>query len=243
MRDLILALDTSTPTASVALVGASGLCVLRTEPSRTHGPTVLLLIEEVLKEAGVAPEELAAVACGRGPGSFTGLRIGLATAKGLCFGLGVPLILPSSLEAVARAAPRQGPAVVVACLDARRQELFAAAWVLDDRAPHAECVLPLRAGGPAAIAAAVRALDTALPRLLVGNGVALYREQLTAALEDLASLPEDAPQTPDARVLAALAAQMLERGDVADLDSAEPDYVRPSDAELSRDRRRGQGSE
>jgi len=234
----ILALDTGTPTASVAVVSrAAELVYSRNEPARTHGPTVLVFVEEVLAEAGLAPTDLAAVACGRGPGSFTGLRIGMATAKGLCYALGVPLITPSSLEGLARAAaPANQPATVVACLDARRQEIFSAAWRFDGTGASTQLQAPM-AGGPAAVAEAVLALESPEPAILVGTGATLYRQELTALLGSEARLPEDAPQTPDAAVLADLAAEALARGDTADLRAAEPDYIRPSDAELTRDRR------
>jgi tRNA A37 threonylcarbamoyladenosine modification protein TsaB len=72
---------------------------------------------------------------------------------------------------------------------------------------------------------------------LVGNGVTLYRDQLAELLGEGATLPEDTPQTPDAAVLATLAAEALDRGETADLRRAEPEYLRPSDAELNRSRR------
>jgi tRNA threonylcarbamoyladenosine biosynthesis protein TsaB len=240
--DWILALDTGTPNASVAVASrAAGLVHSRNEPARTHGPTVLVFVQEVLAEAGLAPTDLTAVACGRGPGSFTGLRIGMATAKGLCYALGAPLITPSSLEGLARAAvATKEPATVVACLDARRQEIFAAAWRFDGADGWTQWLTPM-AGGPAAVADAVLALESPEPAILVGTGATLYRQDLTALLGSEARLPEDAPQTPDAAVLADLAAEALARGDTADLRAAEPEYIRPSDAELTRDRRRKEG--
>lgn len=242
--DWILALDTGTPTATVAVASRqAGRVFRRREPARTHGPTVLVLVEAVLADAGLTPADLAAVACGRGPGSFTGLRIGLATAKGLCFALGIPLITPSSLEALARAtaaALPAAPTTVVACLDARRQEIFAAAWRFEPGAPPKQLLAPM-AGGPDAVAEAVRALDSSAPPILAGTGATLYRTELTALLGDTVRQPEDVPQTPDAAVLADLAADMLARGETADLRATEPEYLRPSDAEQNRDRRQPEG--
>ncbi len=240
-NDWILALDTGTPTASVAVASReAGAIFQRNEPARTHGPTVLVLVESVLAEAGLTPADLAAVACGRGPGSFTGLRIGLATAKGLCFALGVPLLAPSSLEALARAVARgldsndhAEPTTVVACLDARRQEIFAAAWRFEADTAPTQLFAPM-AGGPAAVAEAVQALDATGPTILAGTGATLYHDELTALLGDRATLPDGAPQTPDAAVLAELAAEQLARGDTANLSATEPEYLRPSDAELNR---------
>lgn len=98
----ILAIDTSTLTASAAVVTLAGapLAVVGGDPDvRTE--RVLLVCEQALAQAGVAPSALTAIAVGAGPGSFTSLRIGLATGKGLAYALGVPLWLASSLAALA----------------------------------------------------------------------------------------------------------------------------------------------
>jgi tRNA threonylcarbamoyladenosine biosynthesis protein TsaB len=240
--DLILALDTGSPVASVALVGADDQPRLsRHGDARNHGPTLVPMLQALLQEAGCTPADLGAVACGRGPGSFTGLRIGMATAKGLCYALGLPLLLPSSLEALARAAPVTAPCVVASCVDARRRELFCAAFSASP-APQPGEPPPLR---PLLAPFAARAEDVAArlgdlggpgPLVLVGNGVPLYRERLAAALPGDARLPEPAPRTPEASHLADLARAAWARGEVADLVSAEPEYLRPSDAELNRHR-------
>jgi len=198
---------------------------------------VLVFVEAVLTEAGLTPADLVAVACGRGPGSFTGLRIGLATAKGLCYALGVPLLTPSSLEGLAHAVPRpeREPCTVVACLDARRQEIFAAAWHFDATGRASLLFAPM-AGGPTAVAEAVRGLQSPTPPLLVGTGATLYRDALTDLLGSAVQWPKNAPQTPDAAVLAHLAADAVARGETADLHTAEPEYIRPSDAELNQPR-------
>jgi tRNA threonylcarbamoyladenosine biosynthesis protein TsaB len=106
------------------------------------------LIARVMARAGVAPRELDAVAVGAGPGSFTGLRIGLATAKGIAFAAGVPLWMASSLAALGRAAVRRGvTGLVVPVLDARRGEVYVGL-------PDGERVMPpgeLRLPGPATL--------------------------------------------------------------------------------------------
>jgi tRNA threonylcarbamoyladenosine biosynthesis protein TsaB len=238
-RELILALDTGTPVASVALVGAgAGLRFTRRDDARNHGPSLVATIRAVLADAGVEPADLSAVACGRGPGSFTGLRIGLATAKGMCFALGVPLLLPSSLAALARATPVTGDALVATCLDARRRELFCAAFAVAPGAPPREILAP-RACSAAQAAAALTAAHPAADWILVGNGVDLYRASLAAALGPRAVFPADGPRTPDAACLADEARSLLHAGHVADLAHAEPEYLRPSDAEQHRAARQG----
>lgn len=98
----LLALDTSTALCGVAVWDTvSGSAAARREQVTTHSERLLQLISECLAELGLRPAELDGVACGAGPGSFTGLRIGAATAKGLCFALARPLRMVSSLEVMA----------------------------------------------------------------------------------------------------------------------------------------------
>ena len=119
----ILALDTATLTASVAAWIDGAAAASGEARAETHSEKLLPLVDDVLRRAGLRPADLDAIACGAGPGSFTGLRIGLATAKGLCTALGCPLHLVSSLAALAKDAGVVGP--VLAVLDARRKEVFA----------------------------------------------------------------------------------------------------------------------
>lgn len=118
----ILGLDTSTTTASIALLEDDR--VLATTTRNTHRRTadVLIAVDEACRAAGIAPLAIEAVAVGAGPGSFTGLRIGMATAKGIAFAAHRPVWAVSSLAALASEAPRDG--VIVAVLDARKGEVF-----------------------------------------------------------------------------------------------------------------------
>lgn len=114
---LILAFDTATSTATAALVRDGELLGERAVGSRE----LLAAIDGLLEDAGVLPAALDAVACGIGPGSFTGVRIGLAHARGLALALGIPVAGVSTLAALAAAAP----AGAVPVVDARRAEVFA----------------------------------------------------------------------------------------------------------------------
>ncbi len=140
---LFLCLDTSTPTARVAILDGDPQSaeVVRFAAEATaerHAGHLLPLCAEALRAVGVAPAALAGIACGGGPGSFTGLRVGLSTAKGLALPTGVPLHVVSSLEALAldilgmppnRTAP--SPITAVPCLDAGKGEIYVAAYVVD----------------------------------------------------------------------------------------------------------------
>src|SRR5678815_4486507 len=118
----ILALDTSTLTAGVAAWEEGRVLAERRSRVTTHSDALLAMIDEVLREAGWTPQTADGVACTAGPGSFTGLRIGLATAKGLCFAAGKPLLCIPSLEALAARAP---DGRIAAVMDAHKQEVYA----------------------------------------------------------------------------------------------------------------------
>jgi tRNA threonylcarbamoyladenosine biosynthesis protein TsaB len=211
----ILALDTSTRTASVAAWDGTTRAE-RAEKVTTHSERLMAMIDEVLREAGWSARELDAIACGAGPGSFTGLRIGLATAKGLCFALGKPLALVSSLEALAARAPDGN---VCAVIDAYKCEVYAARFTVDKGVPRldgAEEVLP-----PAKLAESLRA-----PIALVGDGALRYRDRWPNL-----PLVDEAPGPRAADVARLGSARAM-----SDLRAA-PAYLRPSEPELLKQKR------
>jgi len=128
---LVLGLDTATPasTAAVAEVTATGLRGIaerRTVDPRAHGELLAPQIRATLAEAGVRPHELAAIVAGIGPGPFTGLRVGLATAASMGQALGIPTYGVCSLDALGLAA---GPGRVLVATDARRREVYYATYL------------------------------------------------------------------------------------------------------------------
>jgi len=141
VRIRILAIETSTTLASVALV-EGGKIVLERAHSRPKqsAERLLPLIAELLSEAGWERGSVSRIGVSVGPGSFTGLRVGIACAQGLSLGLGVPLVGVSSLRALARAVPPDVLGVRCAVLDARRAEVFVAAYAAGPRA--AEVLAP-----------------------------------------------------------------------------------------------------
>lgn len=123
----ILHLETATKVCSVAL-SRNGQLVTLTETDDehySHGENLTLFIEWVLKDAGIQPSDLSAVSIASGPGSYTGLRIGGATAKGLCFSLGIPLIAIDALTCLAAVGAKKHPgATLCPVIDARRMEVY-----------------------------------------------------------------------------------------------------------------------
>ena len=136
---LILSIETGTDVCSVALANDGELMALReSDEGRDHAKKVALFVDELLRETGVQPDDLDAIAVGKGPGSYTGLRIGVSFAKGMCYALNIPLIAVGSLDALTEVAREDYDAGIldieedewaVASLcpmvDARRMEVYA----------------------------------------------------------------------------------------------------------------------
>jgi tRNA threonylcarbamoyladenosine biosynthesis protein TsaB len=223
----LLALDTSTPTARIAVLDGSGAALAQAEATADrHSAHVLKLCDEVLRAAGITATDLTGVACGAGPGSFTGLRVGLAVAKGLSLATGAPLLLVSSLEALARDVAR-GAAVtagfVVPCIDAGKGEVYAIACSVSASGE-------VTAGGepwrllPEALAERLAELPQAV---VAGNGAERHAEALDARLGPSARRIQVAG--PTALGIGALALPRLLRGESDDLEKAVPQYGRPPD--------------
>ena len=124
---LILSLETSVKVCSVAIHDQGKLISSREiHIEQSHASKLAVLIDEVRKEAGISVDQLKAVAVSSGPGSYTGLRIGTSTAKGLCFALDIPLISIGSLELLAYQMSKQNPSNAFLCpmIDARRMEVY-----------------------------------------------------------------------------------------------------------------------
>jgi tRNA threonylcarbamoyladenosine biosynthesis protein TsaB len=218
----VLALDTSTLVASVAILH-EGRLATRDARVTTHSERLLALIDEVLGEAGLTPGDLSAVACGAGPGSFTGLRIGLATAKGLCFALGRPLVTVSSLAALAVEA---GSGMVLALLDARKQEVYAGLYRVGVGPPVP--VLPEAVLSPTRLRTWVEDAGAPQTITIVGEGALAY----PAVARELGQVLEGARATPSAARILQLAERRLSGGAEDELVVAVPRYIRPSEAEV-----------
>jgi tRNA threonylcarbamoyladenosine biosynthesis protein TsaB len=229
----VLGLDTATPSTVVGLLRADGeLFEARDDPPPGarpgHASRLLVAVEDVLARAGVGWEGVERIAVGVGPGGFTGLRIGIATARALAQARGLPLVGVSTLEAVARGASAD---TVIAAIDARRGEIFAAAWrggelLLSPAAFKPEDLVrrvaslaraPLTApGGPPASVPAP---------LAVGDGAVRFREHLERAG---ARVPPDGDDVH--RLHALQVCRLGAEGRPGDRDELLPDYLREPDA-------------
>jgi tRNA threonylcarbamoyladenosine biosynthesis protein TsaB len=144
---LILNIDTATETAGICLSkDGTQLYYLENNDQKDHAAWIHTAIEKMMYDAGYKIKDLQAVAVVAGPGSYTGLRVGMATAKGLCYALDIPLITENTLELMAFAAREQGsdPAYLLCpMIDARRMEVFTALynWQLEELMPATAMIL------------------------------------------------------------------------------------------------------
>ncbi len=227
MTPLLLAVETATVATSVALLrGEEVLHEVPGAPGLPTAETLLPAIDALLALSGEPLEAVEVFAVSLGPGSFTSLRIGLATVKGLAFGDDRPAVAVPTLAALALAAP-PGPGPAVGLLDARRGEVYGAAFGADGLEPDA-C---LREGvyTPENLAAALPAVCR-----VVGEGVAICADALRSALGPGATWIEDDADAPRARYVGILGARLFRRGLAVDAASLVPHYVRRAQAEVVR---------
>lgn len=237
----ILAVDTATAATSVAFWDQTGSPLEARDdppPGRRpgHATRLLPLAVELLGDAGIGWEELDRIAVGTGPGTFTGLRIGIATARALARGAGIPLVGISTLQSLAAAAQAHPDAAqvdaVLAVLDARRGEVFAAAWwhgeaaVPDDAAAQRALLAP-RAYAPEMLATVIEQLG--LPALAIGGGAVEFREVLERSG---AVIPEDDSELHSVSAASHCRLACELRATVR--DEVLPEYLRLPDAEIAR---------
>jgi tRNA threonylcarbamoyladenosine biosynthesis protein TsaB len=213
---VILAFDTATPSTAVAVWAPDGPHVERRDDPAPgerprHAERLLPLAEAALADAGATWADVDALAVGVGPGGFTGLRLGVSTARALAQARGLPVVAVSSLEALAKPVDAD---TVAAVIDARRGEVFAAAW--RDAAPLLE---------PAALAPEALAARLPSGTVAVGDGAVRFREQL-----ERAEIAVPADGSPVHRLSALAVARLAEGRQPADRDALLPDYRREPDA-------------
>lgn len=222
MTTHLLAIDTSSEACSVALLCGSETVYRFTDVPRKHAELILPMVDEVLVDAGVRLQQLDAIAFGRGPGSFTGLRIAAGTVQGLAFGADRPVIPVSSLAGLAQRAWREhGWSQVYAAFDARMGDVYWGAYQRDADGDWQllgeECVAP-----PAVICAAagIVAMDGWYG---VGSGWT-YRSELEQQVGTL--LHCDDKLLPHALDLLPLARRALSRGQTISPEQVVPVYLR-----------------
>lgn len=209
----ILSLDTSTQNCSVALHENGQLITQElVDEEGSHSRSLTLLIEKVMKTAGRTLAELSAVAVSNGPGSYTGLRIGLATAKGICFALDKPLICLPTLRVLASAVDAPAGSLLLPMLDARRMEVYAAVYTpaLEEVSPQEAHILNQES------------FQTFAPVVAFGNGSAKWQE--SCSHPSITFL--DGPLLPEAQFMGKLAHEAFLNQTFENLVTKEPDYLK-----------------
>ena len=221
---LILCIETGTDICSVGIARDGELISLReSDEGRDHARQVAVFVDELLEEMGLQPDELDAIAVGKGPGSYTGLRIGVSFAKGLAYGLGKPLLAVGSLDAlteVAREDYEAGildvdgweEAVLCPMVDARRMEVYTQRFDSRGNALSEVSAEVIDAESFAAERVSER------PFVIFGNGAKKCEEVLSGAVW--------VPVAPSARGLVRLAEEAFTAGRFEDIAYFEPFYLK-----------------
>lgn len=222
----ILAVDTATEVCGLALFVNGQVKAERSiAQGVTHTKLLMGALSALLQEAGMDIAALDGLAVTRGPGSFTGLRIGISTVKGLALATGKPLVGVSTLAVLAHQAPG-GTSWVCPMIDARRKEVY---WSLYRRqGDDLLRMLPEQAGS---VVDAVTQLGRE-PCLFIGNGAQLYAAVIGERLAQTAQLADARLHALQPGMVARLGAQCLAQGHRDDVHRFVPVYLRPSDARI-----------
>ena len=209
----IIAIETSTELASVALLRNGSVSKRQSSGAQTHSMTVLAMLQDLMQQAGITLSQCDALAFGMGPGSFTGVRTACGLAQGLAFGAAIPVVPVVTLLAIADAARRDGAGDnIVSILDARMGEVYWAQYCFQG---EWEVVIAPTLSKPSALR----------PEGLVhacGNGLAAYADDFL----QLGDMPRHAAIAPHATDIAQLAVSAVNRGEMLHARDAQPLYLR-----------------
>ncbi|MBR4725392.1 MAG: tRNA (adenosine(37)-N6)-threonylcarbamoyltransferase complex dimerization subunit type 1 TsaB [Lachnospiraceae bacterium] len=250
---LILGIESSGLTASAAVLDDEKLIAEYTvNNAMTHSQTLMPMIDSVMKSAGKEPEELDAIAISRGPGSFTGLRIGSATAKGLGLALNKPLVEVPTLDAMAYSLYGITDRIVCPIMDARRSEVYSGAYVFEkisvdnsnETVFNMKNILPENAGPVEELVEKLEKLMDDSGKtdenpvtnglkgvLFLGDGVKPYRELILGKMKTGCSFAPEFLSRQRAASVAALGMEVFRQGKYISADDHAPVYLRMSQAE------------
>ncbi len=222
---IILGIDTSTMAGSVAIISEDRLLAeLTVNTKTTHAERLLSTIDLVVKSASLTIRDLDGIAVSSGPGSFTGLRIGVTTAKGIAYSIHKPIAAIPSLDALASQF-LYSKLLICPILDAKKHELYTAFYRNTREEVHR--LSEYSAIAPQHLFQAIKE-----PTLFLGDGVIPYRKQIEAALGEHAFFADPAHLLPRGSLIATLGYERLLAGKHNDCLSLTPCYLRKSDAEI-----------
>ena len=229
----LLGIDSSGMTASAAIVSGDILVAEFTVNNKqTHSQTLLPMIDQVVKMSGIGLEELDGIAVAAGPGSFTGLRIGSSTAKGMALALNKPIIPVPTLEGMAYRMAGFG-GVICPLMDARRSQVYTGIYRMSGS--RMECLLEQCAVDILDIAAKVNELNENV--VFLGDGVPVHRAVLEEKIKVSYQFAPLHLNRQSAASVAALGMIYMEEGKIEDAKDHKPIYLRQSQAERERAKR------
>jgi tRNA threonylcarbamoyladenosine biosynthesis protein TsaB len=226
----ILGIETATKTGGVAIISDNGVIAEYTlNIEVTHSERLMSTVDRVLKDTGLALSRIDGYGVSIGPGSFTGLRIGLSTMKGLSFTTGKPLAAVPTLKALAWNVPYSRHPVCP-LLDAKKKEVYAALYRHDGRD-----LLPLWDGTVSPLAELAERITGEV--VFTGEGARLFAEDIRRLFAQRAHIAPLSAMVPSAASVAEIALMMLKHGQQADPDTLSPHYIRRPEAELAWEKR------
>jgi tRNA threonylcarbamoyladenosine biosynthesis protein TsaB len=226
---IVLGIETSTHSGSVAIIDGDtilGEIFLNVGPS--HSEKLLPMVDWLLREAGMKRNDIEGVAVSSGPGSFTSLRVGISTAKGMAFSLGIPIVGVSSLEVLSRNLLHT-PYAICTTIDARRKQVYAAFFkcIGDETIRLKEdCLI-----SPVELLEIINE-----GTIFVGNGAVLYRDLIEKSLGDLAMFCTSSFNFPKASHCAQVAIKKMNSDNKGEISQLSPQYLSKADAEISKER-------
>lgn len=223
----ILALETATIAGSVAICDdTSGLMgEVKINVKIAHAERLMPSIQWLLESSRVTINEIDAFAISIGPGSFTGLRIGVSTVKGFAFATNRPVVAIPTLDAFARTLPFCSYQICP-LLDARKDEVFAGLYRWEDN--NIIKIMPERAVSPCDLFR-----DIKEKTVFIGDGIIRYGDMVKEICGDKAIFPPPSIMSPSAATVGEIAFEKIKQGDLADPVSLTPFYIRKSEAELN----------
>lgn len=226
----LLAIDTATPCSSVAITSGTMnrgtvLGSLTLGGKVTHSRRLLPSVEWLMEMVEIDWSSIDGICVSLGPGSFTGLRIGMSIAKGLAAGAGKPLVAVSTLDALAAKCTTER--LICAVLDARKKEVYCA-FYRNNEAGFAQRLGDMAVLSPEALAASINE-----PVIMVGEGGVEYQDLFKRLLGSKLSFAPSVLHEPNACSLGLLGAEKLHKGETLDIATGVPIYIRSSDAELN----------
>lgn len=225
----VLSIETSTRSGSVAIIDGDmilGEIFLNVGPS--HSEKLLPMVDWLLREVGMKRNHIEGIAVSSGPGSFTSLRVGMSTARGMAFSLGIPIVGVSSLEVLSRNL-LYTPYAVCTMTDARRKQVYAAFF----RCTGDE---PIRLKDDCLIDPVKLMEMISEATLFVGNGAVLYRDLIKKSVGDLAMFCTSSFNFPKAFHCAQAAINKMNSAREGEISQFSPQYLSKSDAEISKER-------